>query len=45
MRPYQTRFLYEHPALITEDALPVFAKNVEVHQLAMCLVGACDVII
>ena len=34
MRIYQTRFLYEHPALITEDALPVFAKNVEVHQLA-----------
>jgi hypothetical protein len=30
---YAQRFLYEHPTLITEDALPVFAKNAEVHQL------------
>ncbi len=34
MRLYQARFLYEHPALITEDALPAFAKNSEIHQLA-----------
>lgn len=33
MRLYSQRFLYEHPNLITEDALPVFAKNAEVHQL------------
>jgi hypothetical protein len=33
MRLYAQRFLYEHPYLITEDALPVFAKNAEVHQL------------
>ncbi len=33
MRLYGQRFLYEHPALITEEALPVFAKNAEVHQL------------
>jgi hypothetical protein len=32
-RLYAERFLYEHPALITEDALPIFAKNAEVHQL------------
>ena len=34
MRLYMQRFLYEHPTLITENALPVFAKNAEVHQLA-----------
>ena len=34
MRLYAQRFLYEHPTLITEDALPVFAKNAEIHQLA-----------
>jgi hypothetical protein len=28
------RFLYEHPALMTDEALPIFAKNAEVHQLA-----------
>ena len=33
MRLYAQRFLYEHPALITEDALPVFAKNAEIHQI------------
>ena len=33
MRLYSQRFLYEHPYLITEDALPVFAKNAEAHQL------------
>ena len=33
MRLYQHRFLYEHPALITKEALPVFAKNAKVHQL------------
>jgi hypothetical protein len=32
-RLYAERFLYEHPALITEEALPKFAKNAEVHQL------------
>ena len=31
MRLYGQRFLYEHPALITEDAIPVFAKNAEVY--------------
>lgn len=34
MRLYSTRFLYEHPNLITEDARPIFAKNAEVHRLA-----------
>src|SRR6267154_1678340 len=34
MRLYAQRFLYEHPKLITEDALPVFAKNAEIYQLA-----------
>src|ERR1700730_13308714 len=34
MRLYAQRFLYEHPALITKDALPIFAKNSEIHQLA-----------
>jgi hypothetical protein len=34
MRLYAQRFLYEHPALITEDALPLFAKNAEIHQLS-----------
>jgi len=34
MRLYAQRFLYEHPALITEDALRIFAKNAQVHQLA-----------
>jgi hypothetical protein len=33
MRLYATRFLYEHPTLMTEDAKPTFAKNAEVHQL------------
>ena len=34
MRLYAQRFLYEHPSLITENALPIFAKNAEAHQLA-----------
>jgi len=34
MKLYATRFLYEHPSLIAEKALPTFAKNSEVHQLA-----------
>ena len=33
MRLYSQRFLYEHPYLITKDALPLFTKNAEVHQL------------
>jgi hypothetical protein len=33
MRLYGQRFLYEHPTLITEEAVPVFEKNAEVHQL------------
>jgi len=34
MRLYAQRFLYEHPSIIAEDALPAFAKNAEIHQLA-----------
>jgi len=34
MSLYAQRFLYEHPRLITEDALPAFAKNAEIHQLS-----------
>jgi hypothetical protein len=33
MRLYAQRFLYEHPYLITKDALPVYVKNAENHQL------------
>jgi hypothetical protein len=34
LRLYLQRFLYEHPSLITEEGVPVFAKNLEIHQLA-----------
>lgn len=33
MELYEQRFLYEHPSLITEDALPIFAKNAKIHGL------------
>jgi hypothetical protein len=34
MRLYAQRFLYENPTLMTKEALPVFTKNAEIHQLS-----------